>query len=162
MTIETPNEYFPILILIPLFSGLIIGGIFNIRNSKGEDRFFIPFFSGFGISIIIIIIYGGIITEYTSQVMELINNEPCEGLPKIAVYDKGLKPSGWPEHWEWTHSWPRKYDKNNFCMFCEENIPDGLYYCDNCRREIGETSVFTIIGDTMSEDDVNQLKGLCC
>ena len=77
-------------------------------------------------------------------------------------YDKGLKPSGWPEHWEWTHSWPRKYDKNNFCMFCEENIPDGLYYCDNCRREIGETSVFTIIGDTMSEDDVNQLKGLCC
>ena len=91
MTIETPNEYFPILILIPLFSGLIIGGIFNIRNSKGEDRFFIPFFSGFGISIIIIIIYGGIITEYTSQVMELINNEPCEGLPKIAVDHKTFK-----------------------------------------------------------------------
>src|SRR3989304_1637515 len=42
-------------------------------------------------------------------------------------YDKGLKPSGWPEHCAWTHSRPRKYDKNNCCMFCEENVPDGLY-----------------------------------
>ena len=78
-----------------------------------------------------------------------------------SCYEKGEKPLGWPEHWEWTHTWPRRYTKNDFCMFCEEDVPDGHYFCQDCRNEIGNNSVYNIIGDIISEDDVNQLKRLC-
>src|SRR3972149_581055 len=67
-------------------------------------------------------------------------------------YDKGLKPSGWPEHWEWTHSWPRKYDKNNFCMFCEENDEGELYCVARLRAQVQEDALAVHSGDTISED----------